>query len=127
MTGASEPASYSWTVAGSPWVDIGLLAYRSVNQASPFDVSAGRDAGTTTTPTTPSVTTTGPNELVVALFVNFQSGSFTAGSGMTRRYNFDSNEAQDAVQASAGSTGTKTATNTTSGPTTAQIVVLRGT
>jgi hypothetical protein len=126
LAGASEPASYTWTVSGAPWIDIGLLAYRNVNQANPFDVFSGRDAGTTRTPTTDSVTTTGVNELVVALFVNFESGSWTAGSGMTRRYNFDSNVAQDAVQATAGPTGAKTATNSTSGPTTAQIVALRG-
>jgi len=62
----------------------------------------------------------------VALFVNFESGSWTAGSGMTRRYNFDSNEAQDALQATPGTTGTKTATNSSSGPMTAEIVALRG-
>jgi hypothetical protein len=127
LAGASEPASYAWTISGAPWVDIGLVAYKSVNQASPIDVSAGRDAGTTTAPTTPSVTTTGPNELVVALYVNFESGSWTPGSGMTERYDFDSNEATDVVQASAGATGAKTSTNSSSGPTTAEIVVLRGT
>ncbi|TMC10751.1 MAG: hypothetical protein E6J41_07635, partial [Chloroflexi bacterium] len=126
LAGASEPASYTWTVSGAPWVDIGLLAYTNVNQANPIDVSAGRDAGTTTTPTTPAVTTTAANDMVVALFVNFESGSWTAGSGMTRRYNFDSNEAQDALQATPGSTGTKTATNSSSGPMTAEIVALRG-
>jgi hypothetical protein len=126
LAGASEPASYAWTVSGGPWVDIGLQAYSGVNQASPIDVSSGRNAGTTRTPVTDAVTTSGPNELVVALFVNFESGSWTAGSGMTRRYNFDSNEAQDVLQAAAGSTGTKTATNSTSGPTTADIIVLRG-
>jgi hypothetical protein len=125
LAGSSEPSSYTWTVSGSPWVDVGLLAYKNVNQASPIDVSAGRDAGTTSAPTTPSVTTTAANDLVVALFVNFDSGSWTAGSGMTRRYNFDSNEAQDALQAAPGSTGTKTATNTVSGPTTTDVVALK--
>ncbi|HXM57715.1 MAG TPA: N,N-dimethylformamidase beta subunit family domain-containing protein [Candidatus Dormibacteraeota bacterium] len=127
LAGAGEPASYSWTISGAPWVDIGVIAYTNVNQGTPIDVSSGRDAGTTTTPTTPSVTTTGANELVVALYVNFNSGSWTPGSGMTERYDFDSNEATDVVQASAGSTGTKTSTNSSSGPTTAEIVVLRGT
>ncbi len=126
LASASEPASYTWTVAGSPYVDIGLLDYANVNQASPVDVSAGRDAGSTSTPTTSAVTTTAGNEMVVGLFVNYNLGSWTAGSAMTKRYDFDSNEAQDAVQAAAGSTGTKTATNTTAAPTTAQIVVLRG-
>jgi hypothetical protein len=72
------------------------------------------------------VTTTAANDLVVALFVNFDSGSWTAGSGMTRRYDFDSNEAEDALQAAPGATGTKTATNTSSGPMTADIVAIRG-
>jgi hypothetical protein len=126
LAGAGEPASYSWTVGGGPWVDIGLQAYSNVNQSSPIDVSGGRDAGTTAAPTTPAATTSGPNELVVALFVNFDSGSWTAGSGMTKRYDFDSNEAQDALQATAGSTGTRTATDSVSGPTTADIVVLKG-
>jgi hypothetical protein len=127
LAGSSEPSSYSWTVSGGPYVDIGVLAYTNVNQTSPIDVSSGRDAGTTAAPITPVVTTTGANEMVVAMFVNWDSGSWTAGSGMTRRYNFDSNEAQDALQATAGSTGAKTATNTSSGPTTAEIVALRGT
>jgi hypothetical protein len=126
LAGASEPSSYTWTVSGGPWVDIGLLAYTNVNQTSPIDVSAGRNAGTTSTPATPAVTTSGSNEMVVALFVNFESGNWTAGSGMTRRYNFDSNEAQDVLQATPGTTGTKTATSTVSGPMTADIVVLRG-
>jgi Bacterial Ig domain len=126
LAGSSEPASYTWTVSGSPWVDVGLLDYTNVNQTSPIDVSAGRDAGTTAAPATPSVTTTAANDLVVAVFVNFDSGTWTAGSGMTKRYDFDSNEAQDALQATPGATGTKTATNTTSGPTTAEIVAIRG-
>jgi hypothetical protein len=113
-------------VSGGPWVDIGLLAYTNVNQSNPIDVSSGRYAGITNTPTTDPVTTNGPNEMVVAMFVNFDSGTWTAGSGMARRYNFDSNEAQDALQLSAGSTGTRTATDSVSGATTADIVVLRG-
>ena len=126
LAGSSEPSSYTWTVSGSPWVDVGLLDYKNVNQTNPIDVSAARDAGTTKTPVTPSVTASGANELVVALFVNFDSGSWTAGSSMTKRYDFDSNEAQDALQAASGATGTKTATNTSSGPTTADIVAIRG-
>jgi len=126
VAGASEPSSYTWTVSGSPWVDVGVLAYSNVNQASPIDVSSGRYVGVTASPSTDAVTTTGTNEMLVALFINYNSGTWTAGSGMTQRYNFDSNEAQDALQASAGSTGARTATNSTSGPTTAQIVVLRG-
>ena len=57
---------------------------------------------------------------------NAVARGLTAREWMTRRYNFDSNEAQDALQATPGSTGTKTATNTVNGPTTADIVVIKG-
>src|SRR5262249_445547 len=68
VAGASEPSSYTWTVSGSPWVDIGVLAYSNVNQASPIDLSSGRYAGVTASPSTRPVTTTGSNEMVVARF-----------------------------------------------------------
>ncbi|HKF77014.1 MAG TPA: hypothetical protein VKF59_12780, partial [Candidatus Dormibacteraeota bacterium] len=126
VAGSSEPGSYTWSVSGSPWVDIGVLDYANVNVASPIDVSAGRYAGATASPSTSAVTTAAANEMVVALFVNFNSGTWSAGSGMTKRYDFDSNEAQDALQAAAGTTGARTATNSSSGPTTAQIVAIRG-
>lgn len=122
---ATEPTSYSWSVSGSPWVDIGLLDYTNVQAASPIDVIAGRDAGTTSTPVTSSITTTGANEMVVAVFINFAGGTWTAGSGMTTRFNFDGNTAQDALQATTGATGTKTATTSASGGIAAILLALR--
>ena len=124
----------SWTASKTlvcfVWAKLLMTSARrllAVRTATDVDVFSGRNAGTTTTPTTDAVTTTGPNELVVALFVNFNSGPWTPGSGMTERYDFDSNETEEVLQAAAGSTGAKTATNTSSGPMTAEIVVLRGT
>ncbi len=122
---ASEPTSYSWTVAGAPYVDVAVLDYSGASTASPIDASSGRYVGITATPTTDSVNTAAANDLVVAIFVDYDFGSWTAGPGMTQRYNVDSTSAQDAVQAAAGATGGRTATNTVSGPTTAQIVAIR--
>ena len=122
---ASEPASYTWTVGGSPWVDIGLAAYSGVSTTNPFDAFSGRDAGVTATPSTDAVTTTSPNDLVVGLFIDFNTTTWTAGSGTTKRYDFDGNTSEDVVQASPGSTGAKTATAAVTGSTTAQIVALR--
>src|SRR5262249_28890372 len=125
LAGLSEPLSYTWNIGGSAYTDIGLLAYTNVNPSAPIDVSAGRDAGTTSQPATSAITTNFANDLVVATFVNFQFGTWTAGPGMTARYDFDSCFAEDAVVATAGPVSARTATNTTSGPTTAQVVAIR--
>jgi phosphodiesterase/alkaline phosphatase D-like protein len=126
LAGSSEPASYTWSVSGSPYTDIAVLAYTSVSPTAPVDAAAGRDAGSTSSPTTPNVTTSFSNEMLVALFIDWDYGTWTAGSAMTKRYDFDSLTAQDAASALPGSVPPKTATSTASGPTTAQIVTLRG-
>ena len=125
VAGASEPASYKFTPSSGAWVDIGLLDYRNVNGAAPIDAFAARDAGVTNTPTSDSITTTAPNDLVVALFQDFNFGTWTPGPGMTARYDFDSNLAEDALQVAAGPTGVKTATDTASGQSAAMIVALK--
>ena len=63
--------------------------------------------------------------MVVAIFMNYNLGSWTAGSGMTQRTSFDSNTAEDAVQVAVGATGARAATNTASGLTSAQIITLK--
>ena len=103
-----------------------MLAYANVNPNAPVDVAAGRDAGSTSSPSTPAVTTASPNEMLVALFIDWDYGTWTAGSGMTKRYDFDSLTAQDWVAAAAGPVPSKTTRSTASGPTTAQVVALRG-
>src|SRR5262249_29897859 len=50
VAGTSEPLSYTWTIAGSAYTDIGLLAYTNVNLSAPIDARAGPDAGTPTHP-----------------------------------------------------------------------------
>jgi hypothetical protein len=125
VAGASEPSSYAWSVPAGTYVDVAVMAYSNVDPNNPIDASAGSYAGVTATPSAPPVTTTAANEMVVALFMNYDFGSWTAGTGMTSRYNFDSCMAEDAVQAGSGPTGAKTARNSTSGPTSSQIVTLR--
>jgi hypothetical protein len=125
VAGAGEPSSYTFGVAGSPWVDIGLMDYANVNTVSPLDVIGGRDAGVTTAPQTPSITTTQANERLVAVFMNYGSVSWSAGSGMSKRYDFDSNMAEDGLQASAGASGAKTATASAAGGTAALLTALK--
>jgi hypothetical protein len=125
VAAASEPASYSWTVPSGTWVDIALLDYSGVNTASPIDAAAGRYAGVGTSAGTPSVTTTQANDLVVAAFIDYNACSWTPAAGTTERYDFDGNSGDDFVQASAGSVS-KTATASTSGALSAQIIAIRG-
>src|SRR5262249_60229542 len=110
--------------AGSCWTDVGVLDYAHVDTASPIAASAGVAAGSTSSPRTPSITTTEAGDAIVAAFVNFSGGAWTAGSGMTKRDDFDGNTAEDSIQAGAGPTGARSATESVSVPTSAQILAL---
>lgn len=122
---AGEPSAYQWNVPAGVYVDIAVLDYSGVNAGSPIDASIGVSALSTATPTTASVTTSAANDMLVAFFVNYNFATWTPGSGMTSRYDFDGCTGQDTVQLAAGSTGTKTATASAFGPITAQMVALR--
>src|SRR5262245_58780364 len=64
---------------------------------------------------TSAITTTAADDLVVATFVNYQFGSWTAGPGTTGRYDFDSDLAEDGL--APGPVAPRTATSTVTGPT----------
>jgi hypothetical protein len=85
VAGANEPSIYTWTVPAGIWVDIGLLDYAYVNTVSPIDAIAGRDAGTTATPTTPAITTTQAKDMVVAAFINYYMADFTTSTATPRK------------------------------------------
>jgi hypothetical protein len=117
VAGASEAASYAFTLNSSSFQFIGaMLAYEGAG-TSPIDVSAIGDSGTT--PTAGAVTTTVANAHVIAIIASKSSTAsapmYTPPSGMTERVDAGSTVAQtitvaDVVQASAGSTGTKSFT-----------------
>jgi hypothetical protein len=109
---SAEPASYTWSWTSSQWVSIGLASYSgAITSGDPFDTfSARQNLIGTDQPITPSATTTVPNVTLLAAFGNFSSTTYTAGSGMTGRIGWDDMALQDAVQAAAGATGTKTTT-----------------
>jgi hypothetical protein len=126
VAGPNEPPSYTWSVPNGAWTDIALMVYGNVNSSSPIDVSAGRDAGVTAAPGTPSVTTRFPNERLVAVFIGFDYRPWIASSGMTQRFAFDSITAQEIVQPIPGATGTKEAASAQPTRVSAQIIALRG-
>jgi hypothetical protein len=126
VAGANEPSSYRWSVPSGAWTDIALMVYANVNRTAPIDASAGRDAGITYAPQTPSLTTRFPNERIVAVFIGYDYRTWIAGSGMTQRFAFDSNIAEDSVQEAPGPTGPKSVAAAKPTRVTAQLIALRG-
>jgi hypothetical protein len=131
VAGASEPASYSWTFDQSRSLSGGMLAYTGVDNTTPIDVENGQATGQNTTHATPSITTTQPNEMLVAFFAIPQAATWTAPTGMTKQIDVPENGRGNSLavatvsQAGAGATGTKTATASTTDVGVTELLALR--
>jgi hypothetical protein len=113
FVGGSEPASYTWSFGGSIDASGGIVSEAGVSPTSPIDVSGGL-GGSGTDVTAPSVTTTAPNDGLVAFFASGSSTAFTPPGGMPERYQAGGGQtsvsAADGSQAAAGATGARIAT-----------------
>ena len=121
VAGGSEPANYTWTLGGSPTGGAGgIMTFYNINTTSPVNVENGQATAYALTHATPSVTTTVNNTMIVTAH-SFSSGAtWTPPSGMTEAVDIASEavpsvtgvsiEMSYVTQASAGATGTKTAT-----------------
>jgi hypothetical protein len=130
---ATEPASYTWSFSGSVPAAGGISAYQGVNTTAPVNVSAGTGQNVDTTSiVAPSVTTTVAGAEVVGFFSIGGNNSITPPAGMTERGEANSSagsnhvtwESSDFLQATAGATGTKTATGTNPHPNVGALVAL---
>src|SRR5947207_6063801 len=140
-TAADTAAStYAWTWA--PTTSDGaaaILAYSGVDATNPFDVTPSDNSGTSTSASATGLTTTQANDMLVAFYgAQGQAGPAVtltqdAGQGLTQEYTQQSgsgpssrarNTGADGTQASAGATGNKTATVSTSTPWVAHLVAL---
>jgi hypothetical protein len=121
VAGGSEPGSYTVAHTGANAPAAGIIsAYTGADATTPVDVSATTTGeAVTTTGTTPSVTTTHDNELLLRMYVQRTPGtmSITPGGGETERY--DTGDATDtncgfelatSAAAVAGATGSTSAT-----------------
>jgi hypothetical protein len=128
---ASEGANYTWTNGLGQDMSGGIQAYTGVDTTTPIDVEAGQPTPQDVVHSTPSVTTTGPNEMLVTSFVILQGTTFTPPAGETQRYQVQSagtntdSEGNDQLQAAAGATGVKTATAANNGLGATHILALR--
>src|SRR5207244_1620681 len=114
-TAAAEHGPYPFT--GSPsGVASGISAYSNVDTTNPINTSGGQVSSST-----PSITTTVANTMLVACFGRRDGSAIGAPSGMTQRFHAESSngtndaasESADVAQASAGATGSKASTGNT--------------
>lgn len=137
VAGASEPASYNWTITSDRFA-AAILAYRGVNTVTPINVSAGQANAASLSATASSVTTTVGNTRLVSIFgrpngnntwdiapnpasMTQQFASFGSGAGP----NGAELLAADQAIATAGATGTRTATAASSLVSIGQSIALR--
>jgi len=129
VAGSSEPTSYSFTSSASRNASGGITTYSGVNSNVPIDASA-EGLGASGNAVAPAVTTTSANDLVVLGASTATSTSWTAGSGVTERYDKASSsttiESGDFAQATVGTTATKTEVPAkTTGAWSAETIALR--
>jgi hypothetical protein len=133
VAGASEPASYSWTLNSSVANSGGIARYSGVNASSPIDgtVSTANSGGVISkTATVPGVTTSVANAMLVGcMSIDSSSTSVTLAppTGFTEAWNLAGKrqEAADQVQAAAGPTGPETWTLSSARDWTGWLVALK--
>jgi RHS repeat-associated protein len=74
--GGSEPASYAFGLSNSPKWSIGSCAIAGADQTTPIDVHNGA-TGSSGNPSAPSLTTTGPNRLLLAFYANKKAATYS--------------------------------------------------
>jgi hypothetical protein len=122
---ANEPSQYRFGAPDWTWNTIQILDYKRVNASNPIGAVAGRDAGWTARPASPSLTATEPDDLLVLVFIDPRYGRWTPPEGMTRRTDLYGTSVVDQTIQSAGPTGTRTATTSRPGSIAVLGVLLR--
>jgi hypothetical protein len=113
VAGASEPASYTWTIPSHTGAAGGIQTFSGVNTADPIDVEDGQTTAWGLVHATPSVVTTVADTMLVTSHTFSSPATWTPPSHMTERIDVSggnqATEGNYVLQAAAGATGTKTA------------------
>ncbi|MGH7313504.1 MAG: PQQ-binding-like beta-propeller repeat protein [Candidatus Rokuibacteriota bacterium] len=119
VAGSSEPSNYSWSFSTSAGSAGGIMTFAGVDTGSPVNADNGQNTPASLTHSTPSITTSDANTMLVASFSFGSSATWTTGSGMTEAVDVMSQgqgccgqslAAYYIAQGAAGGTGAKTAT-----------------
>jgi hypothetical protein len=133
VAGASEPASWTWTLSKTQVAVVQLDAYTGVSTTTPVRSFAGQANASSGTVTAPAVAATN-GDLAVALFGTGRSSTFTPQAGLVERTEVTSSTGSTKVSGSAadravtttGTVGPFTATTPSgSAANVGQTVVLR--
>ena len=127
VAGASEPTSYSWTLSAANYNEVLITAFSGVDTTTPIDAHGIRDAGSTASLTTPTITTSTANDCLVAMLVCWNGN---AGASAQNSYTLPTNGAfsnndtwlEYKLNASTGSNGNQAFTCT--GPAAGSVVAL---
>jgi probable HAF family extracellular repeat protein len=103
----TEPASYLFAVPDGVWIGGQIAAYHGV---SGVEAAAGATA-TGATISAPSVIAAHGDDVLVAIYIDFDGGDWSTASGLTARSSFVGNSLQDAILTRAGATGDRAASN----------------
>ena len=125
---SSEPTSFRWGFNQNRAASGSVLAYRGVSTVTPVEAFGG-SIGSSATITAPSVTTTSGGAMVVGAFSIANGATITPPAGMTELGEVASStkiatEIANVSQPTAGPTGAKSSTATSSGANVGQLIVL---
>jgi hypothetical protein len=131
VAGATEPATYTWTLSSSVKNAGGIARYVGVDLAQPLDGGPTTAAATSgTSAVLPGVTTSAPNAMLVGC-IGIDSSStgavITSPAGMTQAWDIGGkrHELADGIVGVAGATGTRTWTMSQSRAWAGWLVALR--
>ncbi len=127
---------YTFTLSSSQKAAAVVVAYSGVDTTNPVNASGSQANASSTTMTSPAVSSTVANAMVVGLYGNAVATTFSAGSGMALEGQVSSSGGgggtkkvttgvQDILQASTGTTGTKTMTASTGAVSVGHTLALR--
>src|SRR5207249_1267734 len=122
----ADPGPYTFTVSPSSRIAGGISAYFNVDTTNPINASGAASSST------PSITTTVYNTMLVGCFGRSDNKAVGAPAGMTERFNVESSssggtttdassESADALQGSPGASGSKATQSGAPNTSTAQI------
>lgn len=132
VAAAAEPGNYTWGFSSVRPATGGIQGYSGVDTVSPVDDAAGQTTPSGTLHSTPSVTTTAANSMLIASFTVATDARWAPPAGMNERVDVrgggavgTGTEGADQVQVLAGASGAKTATANTPAVGVAHLLALR--
>jgi hypothetical protein len=113
VAGASEPATYTWTISTNTGAAGGIQSFSGVDTTDPIDVEDGQTTANSLSHATPSVITTVSGAMLVTSHTFSSAATWTPPTGMTEGFDvsggLQATEGNYVIQATAGATGAKTA------------------